>query len=140
RLDRVEPDAAWKRAEAGTPLVGDLFLTNGRLLAVARKRGTGLELYSCHSGRPIYRATLQAGSGTMEKIELSEIGRSAGAVTISWKDSSAKFRLANRDQFVEAQAFSGDAPLRIDCPGRFVVLPAFFADDLLDDACKLPLP
>src|SRR6266853_1777297 len=61
------------------------------------------------------------------------------AVTISWKGSSAKFRLANRDQFVEAQAFSGDAPLRIDCPGRFVVLPDFFADDILVDARKLPI-
>src|SRR5947207_2413337 len=58
------------RAEAGASLKGDLVVSNGPILAVARKLGTGLELYSMRSGKPVYRATLERGGGAMEKISL----------------------------------------------------------------------
>jgi hypothetical protein len=132
-------DASWKAVEVGAALEGDLVVSNGRLVAVARKRGTGLELYSYNGGHPVLRSTLQVGAGPLERIDLSEFGRTLGVVTLAWKGSSAKFHLAARSQFVETQALSGDAPLRLETPGRFVVLPDFFADDILVDARRLPL-
>src|SRR5207245_189666 len=72
-------------------------------------------------------------------ISLTEFGRGGAVVEIAWKDASARFRLGKGEPFVESQSLAGDAPLRIDCPGRFVVLPDFFADDILVDARKLPL-
>jgi len=123
------------------PMAGaaDLIVSNGRLLAVARRQSSGLELYSLRSGKAVYRATLQLASGPLEKIELTEVGRGAAVLEISWKGASARFRLPKGERFVETQGLSGDVPLRIDCPGRFVVLPDFFADDILVDARKLPL-
>jgi hypothetical protein len=135
----VEPNSAWKPAEAGAPVKGDLVVSNGRLMAVARKQGSGLELYSLRSGKPIYRSRLLLASSAMEKIQLTELGRGAAALEISWKGASARFRLPKGELFVESQLLSGDAPLRLECPGRFVVLPDFFADDILVDARKLPL-
>src|SRR5207245_4604281 len=41
--------------------------------------------------------------------------------------------------FVELQALSGAATLRVECPSRFAVLPDFFADDILFDARNVPL-
>jgi hypothetical protein len=135
----VEPNSAWKPAEAGAAIKGDLAVSNGRLLAVARKQGSGLELYSLRSGKPVYRSRLLLASGAMEKIQLTEIGRGAAALEVSWKGASARFRLPKGELFVESQLLTGDAPLRLECPGRFVVLPDFFADDILVDARKLPL-
>jgi len=136
-LDSAAANPAWKKAEAAPK--GDLVLTNGRLLAVARKQGSGLELYSLRSGKPIYRSRLQLASTPVEKIDLVEAGRGGAVVELSWKGASARFRLPKGESFVEAQELSGDAPLRIDCSGRFVVLPDFFADDILVDARRLPL-
>jgi hypothetical protein len=135
----IEPNSAWKSVEAGAALKGDLVVSNGRLMVVARKQGSGLELYSLRSGKPIYRSRLLLPSGAIEKIQLAELGRGAAALEISWKGASARFRLPKGELFVESQSLGGDAPLRIECPGRFVVLPDFFADDILVDARKLPL-
>src|SRR5437773_2460242 len=93
KLDTIEPGSAWKRAEAGVPIKGDLIISNGRLLAAARKQGAGLELYSLRSGKPIYRSTLQLAPTRIEQIELTEAGRGAAVVEISWKGASARFRL-----------------------------------------------
>ncbi len=136
-LESSNPNPAWKKAE-GAPK-GDLVVTNGRLLAVARKQGAGLELYTLRSGKPLYRSRLQLASTPLDKIELTDVGRGGAVVELSWKGASARFRLAKGQPFVEAQALAGDAPLRIDCPGRFVLLPDFFADDILVDARRLPV-
>src|SRR6185295_7866388 len=132
------------RSSAGLPAKpgepdGDLTISNGQILAVARKKGSGLEVYSLRSGEPVYRARLQRGSGSLERIALTESGRGGAVVELAWKDASARFRIGKGEPFVESQSLGGDAPLRIDCPGRFVVLPDFFADDILVDARKLPL-
>ena len=129
----------WVRAEAGASLQGDLVVTNGKLTAVARKNGSGLELYSLRSGKPIHRTTLQLAQEPVESIHLTEAGRGGAVVEIAWKGASARFRLPKGEHFVETQALSGEAPLRIDCPGRYVILPDFFADDILFDARKVPL-
>lgn len=137
-LEKAEPGLAWKKAEAGTPLKGDLVITNGRLLAVVRKQGVGLELYSIRSGKPVYRSRLELAPSAVEKIDLTESGRGGAVVELSWKGAAGRFRLPKGEPFVEVQALDGRA-LRIDCLGRFVLLPDFFADDILVDARRLPL-
>lgn len=136
--ERIQRSSAGTPAQPGAPS-GDLVISNGQIMAVARKKGSGLELYSLRSGKAIYRARLQRGAGPTESITLVESGRGGAVVELAWKDASARFRIGKGEPFVESQSLSGDAPLRIDCPGRFVVLPDFFADDILVDARKLPL-
>lgn len=125
-------------AKSGEP-EGDLQISNGKLVAIARKKGSGLELYSVNPTATLYRARLQRGSGALESIHLIESGRGGAVVELTWKDAVARFRIGKGEPFVESQSVKGEAPLRIDCPGRFVVLPDFFADDILVDARKLPL-
>ncbi len=122
---------------AGAEPSGDLVISNGSLTAIARKKGTGLDLYSLRSGKPVFRARLERGGGPVRRVFLAESGRGGAVVEIAWKDASARFRIAKGQPFVESESLGGDAPLRIDCPGRFVVLPDFFADDILVDARKL---
>src|SRR5579862_4107556 len=125
--ERLERSSAVRPATAGAEPSGDLVISNGSLTAIARKKGSGLELYSLRTGRPVYRARLERGGGPIERVFLAESGRGGAVVEIAWKDASARFRIGKGQPFVESEPLSGDAPLRIDCPGRFVVLPDFFA-------------
>src|SRR6516225_2475224 len=42
---------------------GDAAISNGRVLALARKHGMGVELYSLGSGKPVFRARLLLAPG-----------------------------------------------------------------------------
>src|SRR5579862_1492564 len=141
--EALDRKAGWTKLEGSTPssdLKGDLVVSNGRLLAAVRSKGSGVELYSLKSGKPIYRATLlPASGGAIDSIALPELGRGAAVLDIAWKGVEARFRLPRGETFVESEALNGDTALRIECPGRFVVLPDFFADDILVDARKLAL-
>ena len=39
---------------------------------------------------------------------------------------------------METEPLAGAGKLRVECPGSFVVLPDFFADDIVLDAVKMP--
>src|SRR5262249_35182273 len=109
----IEAKAGWTKAEPGAPK-GDLLLANGRILAVARKSGTGLELYSLKSGKPVYRARLQpASGGPLETRTVTEAGRGAVVIELGWKGASSRFRIPRGETFVESEALGGEA-LRID--------------------------
>ena len=87
--DAVENKAGWAKVEGALKtgeLKGDLAVTNGRLLVVARRKGSGLELYSLRSGKPIYRSRLlPASSGALESLALTELGRGAAVLELGWK-------------------------------------------------------
>src|SRR5262245_46718165 len=92
--DALGKRSAWKTLESGASPQGDVVLTNGKILAVARKQGTGLEIYSLRTGSAIYRSRLlPAGNGTLEKISLPEIGRGGASIELTWKNASVRFRL-----------------------------------------------
>jgi hypothetical protein len=131
----------WKSlANATDTFQGDAVISNGRLLAVARKQGTGVDLYSLGLGQPVLRARLLLIPGTgFERIALTENSRSALGLEVTSKAGTARIRLKRGDHFVEVQALAGTAPLRVECPSRFAVLPDFFADDILFDARKVAL-
>jgi hypothetical protein len=141
--EAIELKTGWKPIAAGetaSAFQGDAVITNGRLLAVARKQGTGLELYSLGAGKPILRARLLlTPSAGIDRIALAENSRAAVGLEIGSKSGTARFRVKKGELFVESQAVSGAATLRVECPSRFAVLPDFFADDILFDARKVPL-
>src|SRR5205823_3985000 len=102
---------------------GDAVITNGSLLAVARKQGTGLDLYSLGTGTPVWRSRLLLSpAAPLERITLTENSRAGVALEVASKAGTARFRLKRGEHFVESQAVAGVATLRIECPGRFAVL------------------
>jgi hypothetical protein len=135
----IERKEGWKRIASGEEPAGDLVVTNGRLAAAARRQGTGIELYSLGLGRPVFRARLVPPGGPgLERRSLSEITRGAASFEVAGKGAApVRLRLAKGDPFVATEASGG--ALRVECPSRFVLLPDFFADDLLFDARRVPL-
>ncbi len=134
--------AGWRRIAPGVPVgfEGDAVVACGRVTAVARRGAGGLEIYAVGPAGPVLRARLlPAGeAGSIEKLALVENTRGAAGLEVGWRSAAVRFRLKRGDISVEAAA-SGKATLRIECPGRFVCLPDFFADDLVVDARKIRL-
>ncbi len=141
--EAVQQKSGWKLlpgGETATAFHGDAVISNGHLLAIVRKQGTGVELYSVGLAEPVFRARLVLTPGAAtERVSLTENSRAAIALEVASKSGTARFRLKKGDPFVEAQAVSGAPALRVECPSRFAVLPDFFADDILFDARKVPL-
>ena len=141
--EAVEHKNGWKRIQSGETVngfQGDAVVSNGRLLAVARQHGSGIELYALGLGKPALRARLLLAPGAAsDRIALTENGRAAVGLEMASKSGVARFRLKRGELFVESQVVSGEATLRVECPSRFAVLPDFFADDILFDARKVSL-
>jgi hypothetical protein len=139
----IEQKSGWKAItsnESTAAFQGDAVIANGHLLAVARKQGAGIEVYSLGSGKPVFRVrlSLTPGSGN-EQVTLAEYSRAAVGLEVASKAGAVRFRLKRGALFVESQAVSGEGTLRVECPSRFAVLPDFFADDILFDARTVPL-
>jgi hypothetical protein len=119
--ETVEQKSGWQRIasqETAKPFQGDAVISNGRLLAVARRQGTGIELYSLGLGKPAFRARLLRGSGAgIERIALAENSRAAVGLEVASKSGATRFRLKKGELFVEIQdgetaadAREGEAP------------------------------
>ena len=93
----IEQKQGWKPVASGdraTTFTGDAVITNGRLLAVARQHGTGVEVYSLGLGKPIFRARLMLLPGAgIEHLSLAENSRNAVGVEVASKSGAARFRL-----------------------------------------------
>ncbi len=129
---------------------GDAVLTNGRLVLVVRREATGPEVYTTGPGGAVSRAVLRiadAGgdaASRLERASLVENARGAACLEAAWKTSKgievvARFRLKRSDPAVEIEPLGGAGRVRVECPSRYVVLPDFFADDILIDAVRIPL-
>src|SRR5258707_79780 len=93
------------------------------------------------------RLRLETGAGEpavkLERLTLVENTKAAACLEATFKTAkggtlAAKFRLKRGDVAVQTEPGTGAGKLRVECPGRFVVLPDFFADDITIDAVKLP--
>jgi hypothetical protein len=153
--DAISPAALAARAgwtavtaEAGAGFKGDTVLSNGRILAVLRK-DAAVEIYSAGNDQPAARGRLilvssgGEAASRLEKVTLVENTKTSACVEVSCKSAkgtamAAKFRLKRGDVSVEAEPGSGAARLRVEVQSRFVVLPDFFADDIVIDASKIP--
>jgi hypothetical protein len=129
---------------------GDAVVSNGRILAVARHHGPALEVYSqgptgAAARLKLLLVTVDGEPATrLTRVSLVEHTKGAaclevGAQTAQGTDLAAKFRIKRGELLVQTEPGPGAGRLRIDCPGRFAILPDFFADDILIDAARIPL-
>jgi hypothetical protein len=127
---------------------GDAVVTNGRVTAVFRKQSAAVEVHSGGEGGVLrFRGLLQAADGTavrLSRLTLVESGKGRAVLDASYQTAkgtsvAAKFSLNKSDAILEAEPGAGSASLRIECPGRFAILPDFFADDIRIDATKFSL-
>jgi hypothetical protein len=128
---------------------GDAVMTNGRVLAVIRKRGPGVELYAeaAEVATARLKLLLLTPNGDvadrLDRVALVENTKAAACLEASYKSAkgtavTAKFRVKRGEVAVQVEPGSGAGRLRVECPSRFVVLPDFFADDILIDARGIP--
>ena len=142
----------WSRIFASdTPssFKGDAVISNGRIAAVARHQSSAVEVYAKRPEGPIavLRLVLLTRSGEpasrIELVSLAENTKGMACLEVSCKTEqgaslAAKFRIKRGEVFVETAPGAGAGRLRTECPARFVILPDFFADDILIDARRIP--
>ena len=128
---------------------GDTVLFNGKLAVVLRRRGRGAEVYGLDTKGATLRAELVAiGSGLSSSLSTVNIIENAGdgvSVDATYKTTDGKsltvgYELKPGQVFVQTQSRSGASGLQVNAPCRFVVLPDFFADDLVVDATQVTIP
>ena len=139
------------RNQTAASFQGDAVITNGRILAVLRKRGSGVDVYTVGTNRVVFRAALRLQTATGELatrvkgVALVENTRAAARLQVVYQTAkgstiTTRFRIKRGEIAIEAEPRSGAGRLRVESPGRYVVLPDFFADDILIDATKIPVP
>ena len=128
---------------------GDAVIANDRLVLVLRRGGPGVELYSLGFDRPTLRAVLTPdgaeAAGKLASLAIVENG--PGEVTIDaafqspgGKTLGARFGLAMGQLYVKTEPRQGATGLRVLAPSRFIVLPDFFADDIVVDSAEILPP
>ena len=156
------------RETTATSFSGDAVLSNGRVVVAVRKGGAAAEVYYLGPGGPVLRAKLipvtAAGEPAGTLVRVAAAGNKAGGArleacyrTAKGRELTAGFGLNPGEVAVETSACAYGGPaagttafgyggpaagtrLRVECGGRYAVLPDFFADDLVMDAGKIPLP
>jgi hypothetical protein len=129
---------------------GDAVLSNGRIVAVLRQKDAAVEVHAVKPDGAMarLRLRLQTAAGEpvvrLEHMALVENTRSNGCLEAAFRTAkgdevAARFRIKRGDVSVQVEPRAGAGKLRVECPGRFVVLPDFFADDITLDATRLPL-
>lgn len=129
---------------------GDAVLGNGRVAAVLRQKDAAVEVYALRPDGAVsrLRLRLQTADGEpatrLERMALVENTRNNGSLeaafrTAKGEEVAARFRLKRGDVSFQVEPRAGAGKLRVECPGRFLVLPDFFADDITLDAARLPL-
>jgi hypothetical protein len=129
---------------------GDVVVDNGKFVAVQRKQDSALEVGAAGSrgagARVRLRLLTSSGepAARLERLALVENNRGGACLEATFKTAkgeevAGKFRIKRGDVAVQAEPGNGAGKLRVECPGRFGVLPDFFADDITIDATRLPL-
>jgi len=122
---------------------GASILVNDRLACVLRRGARGAEVYSLGPDKPTLRAVLAPG-GTLSSFTLVENNPGAGVADAVFtaadgKTLTIRYTLKLGQPFVQTEARRGATSLRVEAPCRFVVMPDFFADDIVIDAVELPV-
>ncbi len=127
---------------------GDAVMRNDRLAVVFRQGESGAQVYSLGRGRPTLRAVLAPASDApavrLRAVEIVENGPGLAAVDVAFDCQGApgavvRCELEAGRPLVRTEAREGTTALRVRVPCRFLVLPDFFADDLVIDAARLPV-
>jgi hypothetical protein len=136
--------------ETAAAFQGDAVFSNGPILAVLRRQDSAVEIHAIRTqGAPArMRLRLLAADGapatSLERLALVENNRASACLEATFKTAkgaevAGRFRIKRGDVSVQAEPLPGAAKLRVECPGRFGVLPDFFADDITIDATRLPV-
>jgi hypothetical protein len=136
-------------AEKVATFNGDAVMSNGRVAAVLRAQAAAVDVYSLQAEGAVARVRLQllgtdgVPAARLQRVSLVENTKGAACleavyVTAKGAEVTGRFRIKRGDVAVQAEPGTGAAKLRVACPGRFVVLPDFFADDIMIDATKIP--
>jgi hypothetical protein len=127
---------------------GDAVMTNGRVLAVLRQQDAAAEVYSVQADGAVARLRLHVlavdgePAARLQRLALVENTKGTACLEAAYKtakgaDLAVKFRIKRGDIAVQLEPGTGAARVRVECTGRFVVLPDFFADDITIDASKI---
>jgi len=126
---------------------GDAAVLNGKLTVVVRGKGGGIEVYSTAAKRkPVLRASLACAAGRsstaagLRRVDIVENG--SGAVTLAAvfgasPAAAVKLRLTTGAGIVEMKPPRRASTLTVVTNARYVVVPDFFADDMVFDATSL---
>ncbi len=125
---------------------GDALISNGRVVLAVHRLNGGAELCSA-DGRVRARIVLQGADGQpaakFETLSFSELGRGGAVLQVAGRSAkgaplAATLRLRRGEVAVEIEPGPGAAAVRLEAESRFLVLPDFFADDIVIDATKIP--
>ena len=127
---------------------GDAVLVNDRLAIVFRRGGPGAEVYGKGPQGYTMRAVLApAGESSDAKLaSLAIIDNSAAEVVLNatfnspdGKSQAVRYALSAGQVYVKTEAGAGTKALTVNAPSHFVVLPDFFADDMVVNATQIPV-
>jgi hypothetical protein len=129
--------------------LGDAVVTNGRVLIAVRKRAAAVEVYALGEKGSAQRLGLHflgtgnAAGTTLQRATLVENARTAVGLEVVYATAqggelAARLRLKKGEVTVQVDPGQGADRLQVECPSRFVVLPDFFADDIVVDARSIP--
>jgi hypothetical protein len=151
----VAKAAGWTQVpadKAAHAFKGDAVIRNDRLAVVLRRGGPGAEVYSVGSDRAAMRAVLapapaqgaSAGGAKLESVAIAKNSSQAVAVDAVFaaaggRKLALRYELAMGQTFVKTEPRDGAKALRVEAPCRFIVLPDFFADDIVADAADIPV-
>ena len=127
---------------------GDTVMSNGRIILVARKQSPALAVYAVRPEGAVARLTLRLTddkgqpTGPLERVSLVEAAKAAACLEVTGKTAggtsiTARVRLKRGDVALQVEPGAGAGRLRVECPARYVVMPDFFADDIVVDARTL---
>jgi hypothetical protein len=118
---------------------GDAVLSNGRISLVVPKSGAGAEIRVGSATRAVLHLS---GVAKLDHVAVLEYAKGSATLEVGGKGPKgavlARLKVKKGDVTIEIQPGEGAEKLRVDCPSRFIVLPDFFADDIVIDARKLP--
>ena len=127
---------------------GDAVLLNDHLALVFRRGAQGAEVYSTGPDAPAMRALLTpagaAGGATLSSFTIVENNPGVSAANVLFATADGQklalgCELKLGQPFVQTEGRAGVTGLRVEAPCRFVVMPDFFADDIVMDAAELPV-
>ncbi len=127
---------------------GDAVLVNDRLAVVLRHGAPGAEVYSLGRAAAAMRAVLAPAGGnnsaTLSSFTIVENNPGMGTADAVFSVADGpplivRYELKLGQPVVQTEARNGVTGLRVEAPSRFVVMPDFFADDIVIDAGDLPV-
>ncbi len=127
---------------------GDAVLVNNRLAVVFRRGGPGAEVYGRGQQPFALRAILtpvgEAAEMALGSVTIADNSAAESAIDATFqskggKTATVRFSLGAGQLYVKTEVRSGAKALAVRAPSRFIVMPDFFADDIVVDAAQIPI-